>query len=85
MGEEKKCPLFRKPESLSIGKGIGCRDFGSRSTTREGDVNSCERPDALRLYLRKNLEDSDNKNDDAPPVLTFPILSSAYDSPKQNE
>ncbi len=61
MGEEKKCPLFRRPESLSIAKGIGYCDFDSSSTTCEGDVKSCERPDALRLYLRKRLEDSDEK------------------------
>jgi hypothetical protein len=61
MGEEKKCPLFRKPESLSIGKGIGYCDLDSSSTICEGDVKFCERPDALRLYLRKKLEDPDNR------------------------
>jgi len=63
MGEEKKCPLFRKPESLSIGKGIGYCDFDNSSATCEGDVKSCERPDALRRYLRNNLEDTDRKKD----------------------
>jgi hypothetical protein len=63
MGEEKKCPLFRKPESLSIGKGIGYCDIDSSSSTCEGDVKFCERPDALRLYLRKRLEEFDKKED----------------------
>jgi hypothetical protein len=63
MGGEKICPLFRKPESLTIGKGIGYCDIDSSSTTCEGDVKFCERPDALRLYLRKRLEELDKKND----------------------
>jgi hypothetical protein len=63
MGTEKKCSLFRKPESLSIGKGIGYCDIDSNSTICEGDVKFCERPDALRLFLRKRLEDSDREKD----------------------
>ena len=63
MGEEKKCPLFRRPESLSVEKGIGYGDFGSSSTTCKGDVKFCERPDTLRLYLRENLEDLNKKKD----------------------
>jgi hypothetical protein len=51
MGEEKKCPLFRRSESLSMGKGIGYCDIDSSSATCEGDVKFCERPDALRVYL----------------------------------
>ena len=57
MGEERKCPLFRRPETLSIGKGIGYCDIDSSSTTCEGDVNYCERPDALKRYLRNKLEE----------------------------
>jgi hypothetical protein len=63
MGEEKKCPLFRKPESLSMGKGIGYCDIDSSSTTCEGDVNFFERPDALRVYLHKRLEEFEKKKD----------------------
>ncbi len=54
---EKICPLFRKPESLSMGKGIGYCDIDSGSTTCEGDVLFCERPDALKKYLRAKLEE----------------------------
>jgi hypothetical protein len=48
MGEEKKCPLFRRSESLSIGKGIGYCDIDSSSVTCEGDVKFCEKPEALK-------------------------------------
>ena len=61
MGEKKKCPLFRKPESLSMGKEIGDCDIDSSRTICEGDVEFCERPDALRLYLRKRLDEMDKK------------------------
>jgi hypothetical protein len=63
MGEEKKCPLFRTPESLSMGKGIGYCDIDNSSTICEGDVKFCERPDTLSLYLRKRLEDLEKKKD----------------------
>ena len=63
MGEEKKCPLFRKPESLSMGKGIGYCDIDSSRTICEGDVKFCENPDTLRVYLRKRLEELENKKD----------------------
>ncbi len=63
MGEKKKCPLFRKPESLSIGKGIGYCDFDNSSSTYGGDVEFCKRPDALRLYLRKRLDEMNKKED----------------------
>lgn len=63
MGSEKKCPLFRRPESLSLGKGIGYCDIDSSSVTCEGDVLFCEKPDALRLQLRKRLEELDKKKD----------------------
>jgi len=63
MGEEKRCPLFREPESLSIGKGIGYCDIDSSRTTCKGNVKFCERPDALRLYLRKRLEELGKKED----------------------
>jgi hypothetical protein len=61
MGEEKKCPLFRKPESLSMGKGIGYCDIDSSSTTCDGDVKFCENPDALKQYLRRKVEEFEKK------------------------
>ena len=57
MEEKKKCPLFRQPEGLSFGKGVGYCDIDNDSTTCEGDVKSCEKPDALKQYLRRKLND----------------------------
>jgi hypothetical protein len=63
MGEKKKCPLFRRPENLSIGKGIGYCDIDGNSTVCEGDVKFCEKPDALRHYLKRRLSEFDkNQN-----------------------
>jgi len=46
-----------------MGKEIGDCDIDSSRTICEGDVEFCERPDALRLYLRKRLDEMD-KNED---------------------
>ncbi len=51
MGNEKICHFFRKPESLSIGKGIGYCDIDNSPATCEGDVKFCEKPDALSFQL----------------------------------
>ena len=61
--EEKKCPLFREPEGLSFGKGVGYCDMDSGSTTCEGDVEFCEKPDALKQYLRRKLNEFEKKED----------------------
>ena len=60
-GEEKKCPLFRQPEALSLGKGIGYCEISSGSATCVGDVKSCEKPDALKRYLQRKLSELENK------------------------
>ena len=56
MEEEKKCPLFRQPEILSFGKGIGYCDMDGGSTACKGDANLCEKPDACpqTILRRKN-------------------------------
>ncbi|MBM4276833.1 MAG: hypothetical protein FJ130_02990 [Deltaproteobacteria bacterium] len=56
MVEEKICPLFRRPEGLDMGKGIGYCDIDSGSTTCERDVLFCERPEAIKKYLHTKLE-----------------------------
>lgn len=61
MEEKKKCPLFREPEGLSFGKGIGYCDIDSDSTTCEGNVKLCEKPDALKRYLLRKLNDFGKK------------------------
>ena len=55
-GEEKRCPLFRQPEILSFRQGIGYCDVDSSSTTCEGDVKSCEKPEACpeTILRRRN-------------------------------
>ena len=63
MGSEKKCSLFRRPESLGMEKGIGYCYIDSSRTTCEGDVKFCQRPDALRVFLRKRLEEFDQRKD----------------------
>lgn len=57
MVEEKICPLFRKTETLGMGKGLGYCDIDSSSAICEGDVLFCERPDALKKYLLEKLGD----------------------------
>ena len=61
MGEQKKCPLFRQPVGLSFGKGIGYCDIDSNSTTCEGDVKFCEKPDALNHYFRRKPSEFEKK------------------------
>lgn len=61
MVTEKLCPMFRKPEGLGMGKGIGYCDIDSGSATCEGDVLFCERPDALKRYIRSTLEEIEKK------------------------
>jgi hypothetical protein len=46
-----------------MGKGIGYCDIDSSNTTCEADVIFCERPDALRVYLRKKIEEFYKKKD----------------------
>jgi hypothetical protein len=57
MGEEKECPLFRRPEILSVGKGIDPCDIDSSITTCEENVNFCKRTDALKRYLLNKFEE----------------------------
>ncbi len=55
MKEGKECPLFRRPESLSFGRGIGYCDMDSNSTNCDADIKFCEKPDALKQYLQRKL------------------------------
>ncbi len=59
--EKKICPLFRQPEGLSFGKEIGYCDMDNGSTTCEGDVRRCEKPDALKRYLLTKLNGFEKK------------------------
>ncbi len=57
--KEKKCSLFRRPESLNIGKGLGYCDLDSYTTTCEGEISFCEKPEELKKYLRIKLDRSE--------------------------
>jgi len=56
VGEEMKCLLFRRRGISGMRKKIGSCDVDGESTTCEGDITFCEKPDALRQYFRKKLE-----------------------------
>lgn len=46
---------------LSFGKGASYCDINSGSATCEGDVEFCEKPDALKQYPRKKLSEFEKK------------------------
>jgi len=62
MVSKKRCPLFRKAESLSLGKGLGYCDIDSSTIVCEGDVSFCEKPDDLKKYLRARLKELEKKD-----------------------
>jgi len=63
--EKNRCPLFRKPESLSVVKGIGYCDIGGDSTLCKGDVEFCEKPDALRRYRQRELNNFEDEKENS--------------------
>ena len=63
MEEEKGCPLFRKRESLSFGKGVGYCDMDGNSTNCDADTKFCEKPDALKEYLQRKLDKFEKKGE----------------------
>ena len=61
MEEEKGCPLFRKAESLGLGKGVGYCDLDGKSTDCDGDTKVCKNTDALKQYLQKRKDQFEKK------------------------
>lgn len=59
MVKVKGCPFFRRSEGLAMGKGIGYCDLDSGDTTCDGDMDFCERPEALKKYLRSKSEEGE--------------------------
>ncbi len=57
MVNKRSCPLFRKPMSLGMGKGIGYCDMDGGSTNCDADTRFCERPVALKQYLGRKFEE----------------------------
>jgi len=62
MGNEKRCPFFRVPDSLNIGTGVGYCDLEGGWAICEGDLLYCEKPDALALCVDKALDTSHRAN-----------------------
>ena len=63
MKEEEECPLFRRPESLSFGKGVGYCDMDGNSANCDANIKLCEKPDALKQYLRRKSSKSEEKGE----------------------
>ena len=63
MEEGKGCPLFRRPGSLSFGKGTGYCDIDGSSTKCDADTKFCEKPDALKEYLQRKLDKFEKKGE----------------------
>ncbi len=53
MKEGEECPLFRRPQNLSFGKGIGYCDMDGDSTSCDADTKFCKKTDALKQYLQR--------------------------------
>jgi len=63
MKEREECPLFRRPENLSFGKGNGYCDMDGNCTNCDADIKVCEKPDALKQYLQRKLSKFEEKGD----------------------
>ncbi len=63
MKEGKKCPLFRRPENLSFGKGIGYCDMDGNSTNCDADISLCEKPNVLKQYFQRKLSEFENNRE----------------------
>jgi hypothetical protein len=47
----KECPFYRTSEALIMGHGIGYCDLDCDRATCNGDVQTCEKPDALKKHV----------------------------------
>jgi len=53
----RRCKFYRDSEGTSIGRGLGYCDFDGSQGICDGDMQFCEKPDALKKYL---LEQNNN-------------------------
>jgi len=53
MGLERHCSFYRGRETLNLGRGIGYCDLDGNQTLCDGDIQFCEKPDALRKQLEQ--------------------------------
>lgn len=51
MGNSKPCKFYRDSDTISSGRGLGYCDLDCDQSTCEGDIDFCEKPDALKIYL----------------------------------
>jgi len=47
----RKCSFYRDSGTLAIGRGLGNCDLDGYQTICDGDVQFCEKPDAMKKHL----------------------------------
>jgi CheY-like chemotaxis protein len=57
----KKCPFYRDSKNLAMGIGLGHCDLCGQSTC-EGDIQFCEKPEALKKQLLEQKKSEAGKN-----------------------
>lgn len=65
MSLSRRCTFYRDSESLGIGRGVGYCDLDGHQTICDGDIEFCEKPNALRKFLldKKGKEELPNLNE----------------------
>jgi hypothetical protein len=51
MAISKRCKFYRDSDTLQFGRGIGYCDLDCDQTTCGGEIDFCEKPIALKIYL----------------------------------
>ena len=61
-----KCPFYRSPQSLAMGRGLGYCDLYGDQAICDGDIQFCKDREALRKQLleQKSKEGSNNKGEE---------------------
>jgi len=63
-----KCPFYRSPQNIAMGKGLGYCDLDGDQAICEGDVQFCKDREALKKQLleQKSKESSDHQEEGQP-------------------
>jgi hypothetical protein len=61
MEKGRGCPLFRGQESLKIGNKFPYCVIDHKNTHCQGSAKICEKPNVLRIYLQRRLEEFEKK------------------------
>jgi hypothetical protein len=56
MLSSKFCKFYRDSGTVNMGKGIGYCDLDCDQTTCDGDIDFCEKPDSLKIYLFEQMK-----------------------------